>query len=166
MRDVTAVVQAPDLAGRYVGVLQGVSVRHLDDLDDPDRRVIVDLDLLHDLTIRDAGPWTVRIASPIIPPFRAVVLGMGPVALAADVVEFESAPGAVAVRVKQVVFVRHEGEWILVLQLIRVDTDSSGHVYVYQYVSYPSRVARSMSETDAIQYVNAMLRLASALQRR
>jgi hypothetical protein len=75
-----------------------------------------------------------------------------------------------ALKVKQIVFVEYEGEWIAVLQLIRVgvapppeqDVDS---VAVYQYVSYPSRVANRMSEDEAVRWVNLILRIASAAQR-
>jgi len=53
------------------------------------------------------------------------------------------------------------------MQLVRVgvaqqDVDS---VAVYQYVSYPSRAAKQMSEDEAIQWVNMILRIASAAQR-
>lgn len=168
------VVKARDLAGTYSGVLEGVTVGNLDDIDAPQRHVIVDLDLLHELTIREAGEVTVRIESSVIPPLRAIVLGLGSVAINAEFVEFEEpafrdgGPQVEALKVKQIVFVRHEGEWILVLQLIRVgvDTPESGEgVYVYQYVSYPSGVAERMSQEEAILYVNTILRLASAVQR-
>lgn len=159
----SGVVTARDLTGTYTGILQGVTVGHLEDVDDPDRHVIVDLDLLHELTIREAGPLTLRFASRVIPPFRAFVLGFGPVAINADFVEFEGPFDAL--RVKQVVFVQHEGEWVLVLQLIRVAVEPQDDVYVYQYVSYPSRLAARMEAEAAIRYVNAILRLVSAAQR-
>lgn len=152
-------VTARDLAGSYTGVLEGVSVSTLDDLEDPQRRIIVDLDLLHPLTIRETGTLTVRIQSPVIPPLRAIVVGSGPVAFNAEVVEFEGQFDSL--KVKQIVFVRYEGEWIVVLQLVK----AGNGVYVYQYVSYPARVAAQMSEEEAIRYVNDILRLISAAQR-
>jgi hypothetical protein len=167
-------VTASDLAGTYTGVLQGVSVGTLDDLEDPEQHVIVDLDLLHQLTIRETGAVTVRIQSPVIPPVRAIVVGSGPVAMNAEIVEFEALDLSHetlqfgAVKVKQIVFVQHEGEWIVVLQLVRVEVEaeqSVNGVYVYQYVSYPSEVAAQMEEEDAIRYVNEILRLISAAQR-
>ena len=160
-------VTASDLAGTYTGVLEGVVV-------DSQRQVIVDLDLLHELTIREAGALTVRIQSSVIPPLRATVVGRGPVAINAEFVEFEAldlSQGSVqfdAVKVKQIVFVEYEGEWIVVLQLVRAQVEAQqgvNGVYVYQYVSYPSRVAARMSEEDAILYVNTILRLISAAQR-
>jgi hypothetical protein len=169
------VVRARDLAGTYTGVLQGVTVGADEDIDDWERHVIVDLDLLHALTIREAGEVTLRFESRVIPPLRAIVFGIGPVAINAEFVEFEELafPGGglefEALKVKQIVFVRHQGEWILVLQLVRVDVEAReavDGVYVYQYVSYPSTVAERMSEEEAIRYVNAILRLASAAQRR
>lgn len=168
------VVNARDLSGTYTGVLQAVTVGHLDDLTDPQRRVIVDIDLLHEVTMRATSDWTLRIESSVIPPIRALVLGAGPVAINAALLEFEDLQVSDrrlefgALKVKQMVFVEHEGEWIAVLQLIRVgvapeqDVES---VYVYQYVSYPSRVANRMSEDEAIRWVNLILRLASAAQR-
>ena len=152
-------VTAHDLAGTYTGVLEGVSVTTLDDLEDPQRQTIVDFDLLHQVTIRETGPLTVTIQSPVIPPIRALVVGSGPVAINAEVLEFEG--GFTALKVKQIVFVQYEGEWIVVLQLVKAGND----VYVYQYVSYPSKVAAQMSEEWAIVYVNEILRLISAAQR-
>lgn len=165
-------VTASDLAGTYAGVLQGVRVGSLADLEDPRRHVIVDLDLLHELRIRAAGAVTLRIESPIIPPLRALVVGSGPVAINAEFVEFDGldlANGTFdAVTVKQIVFVQHEGEWIVVLQLVKAPVEaqpSADDLYVYQYVSYPSKLAAQMSEEEAIQYVNIILRLLSAAQR-
>jgi hypothetical protein len=169
------VVTARDLAGTYTGVLQGVTVANLADIDDPQRQVIVDLDLLHKVTVRAAGDLTLRFESSIIPPLRATVLGVGSVAINAAFLDFEGLNDSGGglhfdlVKVKQIVFVQHEGEWIVVLQLVRVgvaEQESVDDVYVYQYVSYPSRVAERMSREEAIRYVNAILRLASDLQRR
>ena len=168
------VVTARDLAGTYTGVLEGVTVGNLAAIDEPQRHVIVDLDLLHQVTIREAGTLTLRIESSVIPPLRAIVLGLGPVAINAEFVEFEDADFSdgqlqfEALKVKQIVFVQHEGEWILVLQLIRVGVGAEASVdgvYVYQYVSYPSTLAERMNEDEAIRYVNTILRLASAAQR-
>ena len=83
------IVTANDVAGTYTGILEGVSVSTLDDLGDPQRQVIVHLDLLHQLSIRETGTLTVRIQSSGIPPLRAIVVGSGPVAINAEFVEFE-----------------------------------------------------------------------------
>jgi len=169
------VVNARDLSGTYTGVLQAVAVAHVDDLDDPERRVIVDVDLLHEVTMRATSDWTLRIESSVIPPIRALVLGAGSVAINAELLEFENLQVSDrrlefgALKVKQIVFVEYEDEWIAVVQLIRVglapeqDVES---VDVYQYVSYPSRVASRMSEDEAIRWVDMILRLAAAAQRR
>jgi hypothetical protein len=157
-----SLVTARELSGTYTGVLQGVTVQNLGDLEDPDRHVIVDLDLLHRVSIRATSDWTVRIESSVIPPLRAIVAGSGPVAVNVELLEFEGR--FAAVKVKQIVFVQYEGEWIVVLQLIRVGVsaeEQAEDVYVYQYVSYPSRVADRMSEDEAIRFVNAILRLVS-----
>jgi len=167
------VVNARDLSGTYTGVLQAVTAGSLAEVDDPERRVIVDVDLLHEVTMRATSDWTLRIESSVIPPLRALVVGAGPVAINAELVAFEDLQVSDhrfefgALKVKQIVFVEYEGEWIAIMQLIRVglaqqDVDS---VAVYQYVSYPSRVANRMSENEAIQWVNLILRLASAAQR-
>jgi hypothetical protein len=168
------VVRARDLSGTYTGVLEGVTVGNLDDIGDPQRHVIVDLDHLHEVRIRAAGELTLRIESSVIPPLRAIVLGIGSVAINADFVEFEGLDVSggdlqfEALKVKQIVFVQHKGEWILVLQLVRVGVEAPqtvDGVYVYQFVSYPSRVAERMNQEEAILYVNTILRLASAAQR-
>jgi len=165
-------VTADDLAGTYTGVLEGVSVSSANDVGDPQRQVIVDLDLLHQLTIRATGQLTLTMQSHIIPPLRALVVGKGPVAVNAEFVEFENLEIARdtihfdAVKVKQIVFVQYEGEWIVVLQLVRAQVEPQpGDVYAYQYVSYPAKVAAQMSKEQAIAYVNTILRLISAAQR-
>ena len=165
-------VPSRDLAGTYTGVLEAVSVTNLDDLGDPERQVVVDLDLLHELTIREAGALTLRIQSSVIPPLRAIVVGSGPVAVNVEFVEFEAldvSDGRVqfdAFKVKQIVFVQYEGEWIVVLQLVKIGAQQSvNEVSAYQYVSYPSKLAARMNEQDAIRYVNTILRLLSAAQR-
>ena len=165
-------VQASDLAGTYTGVLEGVSVSSPDDVGNPDRQVIVDLDLLHQLAVRATGAMTLRIQSTVIPPLRAIIIGSGPVAINAEFVEFEGLDGSNggvtfdAVKVKQIVFVQYQGEWIVVLQLVRVAVapQSGDGVYAYQYVSYPSKVARQMSHDEAIVYVNTILKLLAAAQ--
>jgi len=166
------VVHAGDLSGTYTGVLQGVNVERLDDSEDPDRRVIVDLDLLHELRVSASGPLTLRMESDVIPALRAIVLGAGPVAINVDFVEFEGFdprepdPAIEALKVKQIVFVRYQDEWILVLQIARAGVeDATSPVYVYQFVAYPRDVADAMSKEAAIVYVNTILRLASAAQR-
>jgi hypothetical protein len=167
-------VKASELAGSYTGVLEGVSVSDRDDVGNPDRQIIVDLDLLHRLTIREAGAMTLTLQSDVIPPLRAIVVGRGPVALNVEFVEFESldvSTGSVqfdAFTVKQIVFVQYEGEWIVVLQLVKVQSEAEQRlngVYAYQYVSYPSKVAAQMRQEEAIRYVNTILRLISAAQR-
>lgn len=162
-----SLVNARDLSGTYTGVLQAVTADNLDAIDDPQRRVIVDVDLLHEVTMRATSDWTLRIESSVIPPMRALVLGAGPVAINAELLEFEN-PLVSELKVKEIVFVEYEGEWIAVMQLIRVGVASQQGVEtvaVYQYVSYPSRVANRMSEDEAIRWVNLILRLASAAQR-
>ena len=168
------VVNARDLSGTYTGVLEAVTVDNLADLDDPARRVIVDIDLLHQVTMRATSDWTLRIESSVIPPMRALVIGAGPVAINAELLEFENLQVSDhrlafgALKVKQIVFVEYEGEWIAVMQLIRVGVapeQSVESVALYQYVSYPSRVATQMSEDEAIRWVNLILRLASEAQR-
>jgi hypothetical protein len=160
-------VTARELSGPYTGVLEGVSVANIAEVDDPNRHVIVDLDLLHELSIRETGPLTLRIQSSIIPPLRAFVVGVAPVAINAEFIAFEGRP-IDGLKVKQVVFVQYQGEWIVVLQLIRVgvaEHQAVDSVYVYQFVSYPSALAERMSRNEAILYVNTILRLASAIQR-
>ena len=168
------VLSARDLSGTYTGVLEGVTVGNLADVDNTERHVIVDLDLLHRVTIHETGKLTLRIESSIIPPLRAVVVGVAPVAINAEFVEFEAldvSHGGIqfdALKVKQIVFVQHEGEWILVLQLVRVGLEAQetvDGVYVYQYVSYPPSIAERVSRDEAIRYVNSILRLISAAQR-
>lgn len=161
------VVNARDLSGTYTGVLQAVTVDDIEAIDDPDRRVIVDVDLLHQVTMRATSDWTLRIESSVIPPMRALVLGAGPVAINAELLEFENSQ-VPQLKVKEIVFVEYEGEWIAAMQLIRVGvTPEQGvdNVAVYQYVSYPSRIATQMSKDEAVRWVNLILRLASAAQR-
>jgi hypothetical protein len=171
LREQLGVVTSEDLAGTYTGVLEGVTVADLEDLDDPGHQVVVDLDLLHEVTIRETGTFTLTIQSSLVPPVRAIVLGAGPVAVNAEFVRFEGLdlshqdPRFEALEVKQIVFVRYDGEWVFVLQLVRVDVEPVDELYVYQYVSYPSEVADRMSNEEAIAYVNMILRLASSAQR-
>src|SRR5690242_2587189 len=78
----------------------------------------------------------------------------------------ETSPGPMGSYGKQIVFVRYEGEWIVVLQLVRAQVEPQrGEVYAYQYVPYPRKVAAQMSNEQAIVYVNTILRLISAAQR-
>jgi len=116
-----------------------------------------------------------RIESSVIPPIRALVIGAGSVAINAELLELEDLDVSDrriefgALKVKQMVFVEYESEWIAVLQLIRVGVAAEQDVEsveVYQYVSYPSRVANRMSEDEVLQWVNLILRLASEAQRR
>lgn len=173
VREPLGLVTARELAGTYTGVLEGVTVTTLDELEDPARKVIVDLDLLHPLTVQAVGDLTLNLQSSVIPPLRAIVLGVGPVAINVEFVAFENLdlmggnPQFDAIQVKQIVFVQYQGEWILVLQAIRVGTgtQTADDIYAYQYVSYPSTVAEQLSEEDAIVYVNTILRLASMAQR-
>lgn len=161
-------VTASDLAGTYTGVLEGVSISNLDDLRNPERQLVVDIDLLHRLTVRASGAMTLTMESRVIPPLSAIIVGSGPVAINAEFVEFEGLHVSNdsihfdAVKVKQIVFVQYQGEWIVVLQLVRAPVDpqqGANQVYAYQYVSYPAKVAAQLSEQDAIVYVNTILRL-------
>ena len=72
-----------------------------------------------------------------------------------------------AMKIKQLIFVKHEGEWVFVIQMVALDFADRGlaGANVIQYVSYPSSTAAQMSENEAIQYVNTILDLASEAQR-
>ncbi len=168
------VVTAQDLAGNYTGILEGVTVPSEEALADRTQHVIIDLDLLHEVRVEDHGALVLLIESAIIPSTRAIIAGLGSVAVNLEFVEFEGLDlfgpdhEIRSLKVKQIVFVEYEGEWIFVLQIARVgfagDEDLDG-IYVYQYVSYPEAVAQQMSENEAIVYVNTILRLVSAAQR-
>jgi hypothetical protein len=166
------IVTAQDVAGPCTGVLQGVSVATKDGLDHKEQRTIVDLDILHTLQIQPTGDFEVAISSDIIPRIRAIVMGVGPVAMGLNVVDIEtsSAPDdqhLKSVEVHQIAFVKNEGEWILVLQLAKQGLlpEGGSSVNAYQFVSYPSRVAQQMSRDEAIRYVDLILDLVSQAQR-
>jgi len=168
------IVTAKDLAGTYTGVLEGVTVPSLDALGDTSKQVIVDIDLLHKVTATEQGDLKLMLESAIIPKTRAIIAGVGSVAVNLAFVEFEGLDSFPqdseirALQVKNIAFVKYNQEWVFVLQIARVgfaaDKDLNG-VYVYQYVSYPAATAQQMSENEAIQYVNTILKLASSLQR-
>lgn len=165
---------AANLAGSYTGVLEGITVPSTDVLGDSSKQVIVDIDLLHPLKATDQGGLNLMLESAIIPKTRALMLGVGTAAINLQFIDFEGLAAFPAdhaahfLQVKNILFVNYQGEWILVAQMVRVgfpaDKGLNG-VYVYQYVSYPKALARQMSQNEAVQYVNTILKLASAAQR-
>jgi hypothetical protein len=167
------VVTARDLAGPYTGVLEGITVPSLAELGDTSKHVVVDIDLLHPLTATDKGGLNLVLESAVIPKTRTLMLGVGSAAINLQFVEFEGLDAYPAdhvnhfLQVKNIVFVNVNGEWILVAQIARVgyaaDANLNG-VYVYQYVSYPKTMAQQMSRSEAIQYVNSILKLAGGLR--
>jgi hypothetical protein len=166
------VVTARDVAGKHTGALEGVSVASKDDLGDKSKRTIVDVDILHDVVIEQTGELEVTISSSIIPRIRALILGAGPMAMDLKVVDIESAsspddPHLKSIEVDQLVFVKQEGEWVLVLQMSKTGLvpEEGSTVNAYQYVSYPSDVAQQMSRDQAIRYVDTVMDLASQAQR-
>lgn len=172
LTEVEGVVSAKTVAGRMTGALEGVTVQTREDLHRKEGRVIVDVDILHDVVIEQVGDFEVRISSDIIPPIRALILGAGPVAMDLKVVDIElsSAPGDAhlkSVEVDQLVFVKQEGEWVLALQMARtgLEPEAGSEVNAYQYVAYPPGVAEEMSREAAIRYVDTVLDLASQAQR-
>ena len=170
---IPSLVTAEDLAGSYDGVLEGVMVSDVNTTGDPDTHVIIDIDLLHTVTLTDLGGVVLSIESSVIPKTRALVIGLSSVAINLEFIEFEDLTSFPqnheinSLKVKNIIFVKYENEWVFVLQIARIgfagDSDLDG-VYVYQYVSYPSSIAQ-MSESDATTYVNNILKLASAAQR-
>ncbi|MBI5544413.1 MAG: hypothetical protein HY901_11015 [Deltaproteobacteria bacterium] len=172
LADAAGVVTARTVAGTHTGVLEGITIASKDDLNHKDKRVIVDVDILHEVVIEQTGEFEVTISSSILPPIRAIILGAGPVALDLKVVDVElsSSPDdrhLKAVEVDQLIFVQQEGEWVLVLQMSRTGLapEEGSAVNAYQYVSYPSAIAQQMSRDQAIRYVDAVLDLASQTQR-
>lgn len=165
-------VTAKTVAGARQGVLEGVTVASKEALAHKEQRTIVDVDVLHTLEVVEAGLLDVNLSSEIVPPIKATVLGAGPVALNLKVVDVgQPAPGQSRqlknVEVDQLVFVKHDGEWVLALQLSKMGLvpDSGSTVNAYQYVSYPSSVAQQMSRDEAVAYVDLILDLASQAQR-
>jgi hypothetical protein len=164
-------VTADDVAGTHQGALEGVSVATKDDLDHKESRVIVDLDILHEIVIEKTGELEVTISSEIIPPIHAVILGVGPVAMDVKVLDVELSdnpddPRLKSIEVDRLVFVKHEEEWVLVLQMSKIGlVPDETTANAYQYVSYPAKVAQQLSQDEAIQYVDAVLDLASQAQR-
>jgi len=165
-------VTADDVAGTHTGALEGISVATKGDLDHKESRIIVDMDILHDIVIEKTGELEVTISSEIIPPIHAIILGAGPVAMDVKVLDIELSddpddPRLKSVEVDRLVFVKYEGEWVVVLQMARIGLvpEDGSTVNAYQYVSYPSSVAQQLSQDEAIQYVDAVLDLASQAQR-
>ena len=150
------VVTARTVAGTKIGALEGVTVETREGLRHKEERVIVDVDILHDVVVEQTGDFEVRISSNIIPPIRALILGAGPVAMDLKVVDIElsSSPDDArlkAIEVGQFVFVKHEGQWVLVLQMARtgLEPEAGSAVNAHRYVSYPSEVAQQMSREQA-----------------
>jgi hypothetical protein len=165
-------VTAADVAGTHQGALEGISVQTKDDLDNEQARIIVDMQILHEITIEKTGELKVTISSDIIPPIHALILGAGPVAMDLKVLDIELSdspddPRLKSVEVDRLVFVKYQGDWVLVLQMSKIGLvpDDGTTVNAYQYVSYPASVAQQMSHDEAVQYVNAVLVLASQAQR-
>jgi len=167
-------VTANDLAGTYQGILEGVTVADLGTVGDPDTHAIVDLDLLHTVTMSRVSDMVLNIQSSIIPKTRAIVIGAGDTAVNVEFIEFEGLfdfpidHEIHSLKVKNIMFVKDNHEWIFVMQIIREDFARArglDGVYVYQYVSYPSSVAQQMGRDEAIRHVNRILKLASAAQR-
>jgi hypothetical protein len=164
------VVTARTVAGPKIGVLQGVTVQSREDLGDREKRVLVDMSLLHEVSVEQTGDFEVVISSDLLPRIRATILGAGPVALDLEPIEVEfPADGShvQSVEIDQLAFVEQEGEWVLVLQMSKVGLvpeDGSG-VNAWQFVSYPSSTAQQMSREAAIVYVDTVLDLASRAQR-
>lgn len=157
--EVVSRLGADDIAGTYTGVMQGVSVRS----DDESATVQIAFDLLHPVTVRRTDPFLVKIESDVIPPFRALVVGNDEVKINLDFVAFDGFvpgdPTIDGIEVKQVVFVRHEGEWILVLQWSRVgvNPDVPTETHVYQFASYPASVVEELSEIEALEYLEFVI---------
>jgi hypothetical protein len=165
-------VTAEDVAGTHQGALEGITVQTKDDLDHKEARTIVDFDILHEIVIEKTGELEVTVSSEIIPPIHAIILGAGPVAMDVKVLDIELSDSPddhhlKSVEVDRLVFVKYEGEWVLVLQMAKIglQPDEGSTVNAYQYVSYPAKVAQQMSQDEAIQYVNLVLDLASQAQR-
>jgi len=161
-------VTARDVAGDKTGALEGVSITKREDLDKKEKRVVVDVSVLHDVRVEAVGDFEVAISSDVLPRIRATVLGAGPLAMDLKVVDIELSNDAgdrhlKSVEVHQLVFVQYEGEWVMVLQLAKTGLvpDSGSTVNAYQYVSYPPSAARELTREAAIQYVDAALDIAS-----
>jgi hypothetical protein len=161
-------VTASDVAGDKTGALEGISVATKDDLGKKDRRLLVDVDILHDVKVEATGDFEVAISSDVLPRIRATVLGAGPVAMDLRVLDIQTSSNPddhhlKSVEVHQLVFVQYEGEWVLVLQLARTGLvpESGSSVNAYQYVTYPAGLAKDMTRDAAIQYVDAVLDLAA-----
>lgn len=150
---------ADDIAGAYTGVMQGVSVQG----DEMEASVRIAFDLIHPVSVRRSDVFVVTIESDVIPRFRALVVGNDEVKINLDFVAFDGFlpgdPTIDGIEVKQVVFVRHEGEWVLVLQWSRVGVDPElpTGTHVYQFASYPSDVVEEMSEIEALEYLEFVI---------
>lgn len=164
-------VTAKDVAGDKTGALEGVSVGTREDLASKDKRVVVDVDILHDLKIEATGDFEVAISSDRLPRIKATVLGAGPVAMDLKVLSIElsndpSDKHLKNVEVHQLVFVQYEGEWVMALQLAKTGLvpESGSTVNAYQVVTYPKGVAQEMTREAAIRYVDTVLDLAAKAQ--
>lgn len=165
-------VTAKDVAGDKTGALEGVTIATKSDLDSKDKRVIVDVDVLHGIKVEATGDFEVAISSAVLPRIRATVLGAGPVAMDLKVIDIETSDSPddhhlKSVELHQLVFVQYEGEWVLVMQLAKLGLvpESGSAVNAYQVVTYPKSVTKELSRDEAIQYVDAVLDLASQAQR-
>jgi hypothetical protein len=85
-------VTAADVAGTHSGVLEGISITSKEDLDHREQRIVVDVDILHEVVIEETGELEAAIGSEIVPRIDAIILGAGPVAID----QYVSYPSAVA----------------------------------------------------------------------
>ena len=161
-------VTARDVAGDKTGVLEGISVATKEDLGKKDKRLVVDVDVLHDVKVEATGDFEVVISSDVLPRIRATVLGAGPVAMDLKVLDIETSSNPddhhlKSVEVHQLVFVQYEGKWVMVMQLAKMGLtpDSGSTVNAYQVVTYPPGAAKEMTRDAAILYVDTVLDIAS-----
>ncbi|MGI5861643.1 MAG: hypothetical protein ACOX6T_06235 [Myxococcales bacterium] len=172
LAETAGVVTAKTVAGTKYGALEGISIESRDNLHRKEQRLVVDVDVLHKVVIEQTGELEVTIRSDLLPRIRALILGAGPLAIDLKVVDIElsSSPNDShlnSIEVDQLVFVKHEGEWVLALQMVKtgLQPEEGSDVNAYQFVSYPSDVAQQMSRDEAIRYVDTVLDLASQAQR-
>ena len=165
------VVTARDLAGTYTGILEGITVPSMDQLKDTSQQTLIDIDLFHKVTATAHGDLNLVLQSSKIPKTGTLMVGVGDLAINLAFLNFEdlaTSPLGAEIRyleVKNILFVKYNNDWIMVLQIARVgfpgDQNLNG-VYVYQYVSYPSDVTQQMAQSEAVQYVNAIQKLAGS----
>ncbi|MGC4119040.1 MAG: hypothetical protein QM765_31630 [Myxococcales bacterium] len=161
-------VTATDVAGDKIGALEGVSVGTKEELASKDKRLVVNVDILHNLKVEATGDFEVAISSDVLPRIRATVLGAGPVAMDLKVIDVELSNDPndhhlKSVEVHQLVFVQYEGEWVLAMQLARTGLapESGSTVNAYQVVTYPKGAAQTMTHDAAIVYVDTVMDLAA-----